>query len=64
MRKRSFPGTVKVELVLASLQEGIVISKFCAKHGIARSSYYSWKKAVLEQLSEGLIHHEPYGRKV
>jgi transposase-like protein len=64
MRKRSLSGTEKVELVLASIQEGVVITKFCAEHKIARSSFYSWKNAVLKQLSEGLSRREPYGRKV
>ena len=52
MRKRSLSRIEKVELVLASIQEGVVITRFCAQHRVARSSLYGWKKAVLKQLSE------------
>ncbi len=54
MLRRSVSDAEKVELVLASIQEKVVITQFCAQHGIARSSFYAWKKAVLQQLGKSL----------
>jgi transposase-like protein len=52
MLKKSFSDFEKVEFVLAGIKEGVVIKDYCNRHGISRSSFYSWKKAVLQQLSK------------
>ena len=54
MPKKNFSNTEKVELVLASMKEGIVVKSFCAQHKISRSSYYTWKKDLLNHLSQGI----------
>jgi transposase-like protein len=41
----------KVSIVLASANDEMVVTEFCAKHGIARSSLYSWRKALLISLA-------------
>ena len=52
MSKRRFSDLEKVEFVLVGIKEGVVIKDFCNRHRISRSSFYSWKKAVLQQLSK------------
>lgn len=51
---RKVPAKEKVKLAIASLDEGINKTEFCAKHGIARSTLYAWQDVVLARLSEGL----------
>lgn len=52
-RKRAF-AKEKARLAIASLAEGINKTKFCTKHGIARSTLYAWQDVVLTRLSEDL----------
>ena len=51
MPKKSFTDFEKVLLVLASIRDDVVITDFCTRHGIARSSLYAWRKALLASLS-------------
>ncbi len=51
MPKRTFTDSEKVLFVLASIGDEVVVTEFCAKHGIARSSFYSWRKALLASLA-------------
>jgi transposase-like protein len=51
MNKKSFTDFEKVLLVLASIRDDVVITDFCTRHGIARSSLYAWRKALLRDLS-------------
>lgn len=54
MHRKTFSDTEKVEYVLASTKEGVVISDFCKRHGLSRSAYYTWKKDLLHWLSNGV----------
>ncbi len=54
MPKKNFSDTEKVELVLASMKDGVVVKDYCAQHRISRSSYYIWKKDLLNHLSKGI----------
>lgn len=54
MKPGNFSDETKVRLVLASFSKGGSIKKFCAEHGIARSTFYAWRKALLKHLSEGI----------
>ena len=40
-----------VKLVLSSFGEKVVINTYCAEHGVPRSTYYRWRKLVLDGLS-------------
>lgn len=51
MTKRTYTDLEKVQLVLASIRDDVVVTEFCEKHGIARSSFYAWRKALLTDLS-------------
>ncbi len=55
MIKKKLSPKDKVKLVIAALPETVNKKKFCAKHGISRSTFYSWRKRVLTRLAEGLI---------
>jgi len=52
--KKKISPKEKVKLVIAALPETVNKKKFCAKHGISRSTFYSWQKKVLTRLSEEL----------
>jgi transposase-like protein len=52
--KRNFTDLEKVQLVLASIPDDVVVTEFCEKHGIARSSFYAWRKALLANLSTSI----------
>lgn len=61
MRRKTFSDAEKVEYILASTKEGVVISDFCKRHGFSRSAYYTWKKALLDWLSDGIKYKkEPH----
>jgi transposase-like protein len=59
MPKKLFSEFEKVGFVLASAQEGVVITDFCTRHRISRSSLYAWRKDVFKQLSRGLSPKKP-----
>lgn len=52
MLKRNFSESEKLKLALGSFNEGIVVTKYCAKHGISRSVLYRSRKELLNLLSE------------
>ncbi len=54
MQRKTFSDTEKIEYVLASIKEGVVITDFCNRHGFSRSAYYTWKKALLQKLTNGI----------
>ena len=54
MKRRHLTDVQKVLMVLAGTGEGVKIADLCRKHGIARSSFYSWRKNVLANLTSGL----------
>jgi transposase-like protein len=49
--KKTISNMEKVKLVLASFQGGTNVKKFCAQHGIPRSTFYRWRNLVLVGLS-------------
>lgn len=51
---RKLSDTEKVWLVLASMKDGVVITDFCAKHKIPRSSFYSWQRNLIDDLALSL----------
>lgn len=55
MIKKKLSSKEKIRLVIAALPETVNKKKFCAKHGIPRSTFYSWQKRVLTRLAEELI---------
>ncbi len=59
MPKRSFSEKEKVELVLASMKDGVVVTDFCTQHKISRSTFYSWKKALINYLAKGVTRGKP-----
>jgi transposase-like protein len=54
LRREKVLAKEQVKLVIASLAEGINKTKFCAKHGISRSTLYAWQDVVLTRLSQDL----------
>ena len=50
MPRKTMSNQEKVKIVLASSQENIIVTKFCIKHGIPRSTFYRWRKLVLTGL--------------
>lgn len=52
IRKRlSLSAAEKLQLVLSSFQSDLVITEFCKEHGVPRSTFYRWRKLVLDGLS-------------
>ena len=62
MHNHRITDTEKVSLALASMIDDVVITNFCTKHGIARSSLYSWRKALLTELSASISQKNPLRR--
>ncbi len=56
MHRKTFSDAEKVEYVLASIKEGVVVSDFCKRHGFSRSAYYKWKRSLFHWLSSGVSH--------
>lgn len=55
MSQSKLTDSAKVLLVLASFGKGSSsISEFCANRGVARSTFYAWRKAVVTQLATGI----------
>jgi transposase-like protein len=54
----------KVQIVLASFQSHHGITNFCLEHRIPRSTFYRWRKLVLDGLTLLIFPGEkPMGRK-
>lgn len=51
MSKSTFSDLEKVQLVLASMADGVVIKDLCAKRKVARSTLYSWRKRFMASVS-------------
>ena len=62
MVKKSFTNLEKVQLVLAGIRDDVVVTEFCEKHRIARSSFYAWRKALLTDLSLSIPSSKRYHR--
>lgn len=54
MPKSKINDVAKVEIVLASFSENSSVNELCKSNGIARSTFYTWRKALLTHLSEGI----------
>lgn len=52
MTGKTISKSAKVKLVLSSLGEDVVVTKFCLEHKIPRRTFYRWRKQVLDALSE------------
>ncbi len=51
MSKSTFSDLEKVQLVLASMADGVVIKDLCAKRKVPRSTFYTWRKRFMASLS-------------
>jgi transposase-like protein len=51
MSRKTVSNFKKVRLILSSLQENVIVTKFCKEHGIPRSTFYRWRKLVLAGLA-------------
>jgi transposase-like protein len=51
MSRKTVSNFKKVKLILSSLQENVIVTKFCKEHGIPRSSFYRWRKLMLAGLA-------------
>jgi transposase-like protein len=56
MSRSNLSDETKVSIVLASFSKSGSVDKFCAENGIARSTFYAWRKALLRHLSAGIAH--------
>ncbi len=52
---RKISNSEKVKLVLSSFRENVVITAFCEEHRVSRSTFYRWRKLVLNGLSAFMI---------
>jgi len=59
---KKFSDSERIRLALASLNEGVVVTKYCADHGISRSALYRSRKELLSCLSELLRKRESHPR--
>lgn len=59
---RKFSDAEKVKLVLASMKDGVIITDFCSKHDIPRSSFYSWQRDLIGDLVLSLKGKHPRSR--
>ncbi len=51
MLRKKISNLEKVKIVLSSLQDDVVITKFCVERRIPRSTFYRWRNLVLVGLS-------------
>ena len=51
MSKSTFSDLEKVQLVLASMADGVVIKDLCAKRKVPRSTLYTWRKRFMTFVS-------------
>ncbi len=49
---KKFSEPERLKLALASFNEGIVVTKYCAKHGVSRSALYRFRKELLGRLAD------------
>lgn len=47
MHRRAFSSSEKVQIVLASMGEGVIIKDLCAKYKVPRSTLYTWRKRFM-----------------
>lgn len=70
MPRKTISNSEKVKLVLSSFRENVVITAFCEEHRVSRSTFYRWRKLVLDGLStlmigkKGLSHGKNFARTI
>ncbi len=54
MSKSKINDVAKVEIVLASFRENSSVNELCKSNGVARSTFYTWRRSLLTYLSAGV----------
>lgn len=47
-KRRSWPASEKLRIVLAGMEPGVEVSEMCRREGIGPTQYYNWKSQLVK----------------
>ena len=51
-KRRSWPASEKLRIVLAGMESGVEVSELCRREGVNPTMYYGWKKKLLSSATK------------
>ncbi len=60
-KRRKWPATEKLRIVLAGMQADVEVSELCRREGLNPTMYYGWKNKLLS--SAGKVFDDSLGKR-